>query len=374
VRYAPRVLKRFSCFLSALATLLVALLFAVPARADKVVVLPFTSPNNVPRPELEEARKWTLEAVAKSGHTFASDDEMVSVRHAIKDGTADNSEEYVAAGKVAGAAWTLTGRVERVDHPPETEPGGTEQPGYTSYRIELEACQVASGRVESLSREVLPEDAAADLQPMIALLLRPEGIANAVIPWERTGVHPKPRPQTPPPPPEPPPPTHGVRMEEERPVMREVYGRGHPVMIAASIGVTNAITRPAQARGSSWALPIGGAVGYALPDAVKGLELRAEMTGQVAGPAALAIEGGARWAVAPIPEYRLFVGPEVLLGAHIAEGADKTARFLLHGALFLAYGITENLQVEIAGDLMPAFGGSGTLLLGGGTARVAVRF
>jgi hypothetical protein len=364
---------RFSSFLFALAALVATLLVALPASADKIVVLPFTSPNNVPRPELDEARKWTLEAVPKAGHTFASDDEMVSVRRAIADGTADNSEEYVAAGKVAGAAWTLTGRVERVDHPPEKEPDGSEQPGYTSYRVELVACQVASGRVESLSREVLPEDAAADLQPVIALLVRPEGIANAIIPWERSGVHPRPRPKTPPPPPEPPPPPR-VRIEEAKPVMREVYGREHPAVIGASIGVTNALVRPSQARGTSWAMPIGGAVGYALPDAVRGLELRAQLTGQVVGPAALELSGGARWAFAPLPDLRLFVGPELLAGAHIAEGADKTGRFLLHGSLFLAVGITENLQVEIAGDLMPAFGGSGTLLLGGGTARVAVRF
>ena len=373
MRYAPRCLRTFLSFLRAFAVVAATLLFTVSAWADKVVVLPFTSPNNVSRPELDEARKWTLEAVAKAGHTFASDDEMVSVRRAIRDGTADNSEEYVAAGKVVGAAWTLTGHVERIDHPPSLESSNKEEPGYTSYRVELEACQVASGRVESLSREVLPDDAAADLQPMIALLLRPAGIANAAIPWERSGVHPKPRPKTPPPT-TPEESSTPRRFEEQKPVMREVYGQGHPAVIAASIGVTNALARPSQARGSSWALPIGGAVGYALPDSVKGLELRGQMTGQVAGPAALTIEGGARWAVAPLPDLRLFVGPEVLVGAHIAEGADKTARFLLHGSLLLALGITENLQVEVAGDLMPAFGGSGMLVLAGATARVAVRF
>ena len=37
-------------------------------------------------------------------------------------------------------------------------------------------------------------------------------------------------------------------------------------------------------------------------------------------------------------------------------------------------GVGDNLQFEIAGDLAGAFGGSGTLVLGGGTARALFRF
>jgi hypothetical protein len=121
-------------------------------------------------------------------------------------------------------------------------------------------------------------------------------------------------------------------------------------------------------------MPIGGSLGYALPDVLSGLELRANIAGQVVGPRALEVSAGARWAIAPFGGIRLFVGPELLLGGHVALGANKTTRFLAHGSAFVAYGVTENVQVEIAGDLMPAFGGTGTLLLGGGTARVAVRF
>jgi hypothetical protein len=121
-------------------------------------------------------------------------------------------------------------------------------------------------------------------------------------------------------------------------------------------------------------MPIGGSIGYALCDQVRGLELRAELTSQVVGPKAVAVAGGARYAWAPIPDVRFFLGPELLLGAHVAIGADKTTRFLMHGAAFFAYGITDMLQVEVAADLAPAFGGPGTLVLGGGTARLSVRF
>jgi hypothetical protein len=344
--------------------------FVVPAWADKVAVLPFNSPNNVSRPELEEARKWTREAVSKRSHTYATDNEMVSAEGAIKDGVADTSQEHIAAGRIAGAAWTLTGHVTRNDYPPAKLPDGKEQEGYTTYRVELEACQVSTGRVESLSREVLPDEGPNDIAEMIGLLLRPEGIGNAEIPWERSGVRrPKPRPkppEPPPPPPAPPPP--------ETPAIRHVYGEGHPLAIGASVGVTNALVRPDVARGPSWAMPIGAAVGYALPESVPGLELRGNFTGQVIGPRALELSAGARYALAPISGVRLFVGPELLLGAHVALGADKTARFLTHGAVFVALGITDNIQAEVAADLAAALGGAGTLVLGGGTARVVLRF
>ncbi|MBX3224406.1 MAG: hypothetical protein KF795_28075 [Labilithrix sp.] len=358
-------------FFLASAALVATVAFSLPAWADKIAILPFTSPNNVPRPELDEARRWTREAVTKKGHTFASDDEMVSAEAAVKDGVADTTQEYDAAGRAVSADWTLTARVERRDHPPSKLPDGTEDEGFTTYRVELEAYQVSTGRLESLSREVLPEDAADDIAEMLGLLIRPEGIANADIPWSRVGVRrPKPKPKPPPPAPPPPPPPQ----PEAPPPPRAVYGEGHPLALGASIGVTNALVRPGNARGPSWAMPIGVAVGYALPESAPGVEIRGNLTSQVIGPRALELSGGARYALAPLRGARLFVGPELLVGAHVALGADKTTRFLTHGALFLAYGITESVQAEIAGDLAAAFGGAGTLVLGGGTARAVVRF
>jgi hypothetical protein len=94
----------------------------------------------------------------------------------------------------------------------------------------------------------------------------------------------------------------------------------------------------------------------------------------VVGPRALELSAGARYALAPVPGLRLFVGPELLVGAHVALGANKVARFLAHGSAFVALGITENVQAEVAADLAAALGGAGTLVLGGATARLVVRF
>ncbi len=349
-------------------------LAAPSALADKVVVLPFSpSAQTLKKPELDEARGWTKEAVRLRGHTLPSDAEVVSAERAVADGVPDTSQEYRAAGKAAGAAWSISGHVDRVDVPAKTLPDGATEDGYTIYRVELEACQIDSGRVESLARDVDGDEAPQQIAEMLALLVRPEGIANAELPWERgprkRKPKPKPKPPEPPPkveppakvePPRPPPPVH-------------TYAEGHPLAIGLSVGVSNALARPEQARGPSWALPIGAAAGYAL-EAVPGLEIRGIFTTQVVGPRALEIAGGARYAIPVLPRYRLFVGPEALLGAHVALGADKTGRFLTHGAAFIALGIGEQAQVELAGDLAAAFGGTGTLVLGGATARALVRF
>lgn len=343
--------------------------FALPALADKIAVLPFTSGNNTAKPELEEARRWTREAVAKQKHVPATADEMVSAEAAVRDGVADTRQEYVAAGQAARAQWTLVAHVERIDHPPAKLPNGTEEEGYTTYRFELEACQVESGRVESVSREVLADESVDDIAEMLALLVRPEGIANAEIPWDRSARRPKPRPKPkeppppPPPPPAPPPPAPPV-----------VYGDKRPIALGVIAGFDAAIVRPSQARGSSAALPLGAFFGYAFAQDVPGLEARLEVTSHVVGPGAVKVAGGARYAFAPLHGARLFVGPELLLGGHITTGGDKTGRFLTQGSLFLAVGVTELLQLEAAGDIAGAFGGTGTLVLGGGSGRVTVRF
>lgn len=361
-----------------------ALLLAAPAAlADKVVVLPFSpSAQSLKKPELEEARGWAKEAVRLRGHSLPSEAEVVSAERAVTDGVADTSQEYRAAGRAAGAAWSITGHVDRVDVPAKAAPDGTSEDGYTVFRVELEVCQVESGRVETLLREVDGDEAPAQIAEMLALLVRPEGIANAELPWERRPrKKPKPKP-APPPAPEAPrqvtPPTALPLPEVPG------YGSGHPLAIGVSVGVTNALVRPDQARGPSWAMPIGGVVGYALED-VRGLELRAAFSSQVLGPEAIEIAGGARYAFMVLPMQRprlgpggtccrLFVGPELLAGAFVALGADKTARFVAHGAAFAALALGEQVQVEIAGDLAAALGGSGTLVLGGGTARALYRF
>ncbi|WP_146647555.1 hypothetical protein [Labilithrix luteola] len=343
------------------------------ALADRVAVLPFTSPKNLAKPELDEARKWTREATTMRGHTLPTDSEMLSAEMAVKDGVADTSEEYRAAGRASSSDWTVVGRLERTDVPPAKLPDGKEEAGYTVYRLELEACQVSTGRVESLARELDPDEAPTQVSEMLALLLRPEGLANADIPW-KNGQPRKPKPKPAPPPPPPPPPAPPPPPPEpEKPVVKHPYAENHPFALGASIGVSGLIAKPDEARGPSTAMPIGGVIAYAL-ESVPGLEFRAIVTSQVVGPKALIAAGGARYAIPVLPQYRIFVGPELLAGTFVSLGAEKTGRFLGDGAVFASIGIGEYVQLEIAGDIGAAFGGSGTLVLAGGTFRTLVRF
>src|SRR4051812_33693558 len=102
-------------FFFALCTFVLVLCAASSARADKVVVLPFTGQPGLAKPELDQARAWTRDAVIAKGHTPPSAGEMLSAETAVRDGTADTSSEYRAAGRAAAAQWTVTGHVDRHD-------------------------------------------------------------------------------------------------------------------------------------------------------------------------------------------------------------------------------------------------------------------
>ncbi len=358
--------------LSSLALTLAALSVSSFAWADRVAVLPFTQEAMGASADPPAARNWTQKAVALRGHALPTDAEIAKAEAAVTDGVADTSEECRAAGRAAASDWTLFGRVQKIEVPASKAPDGGEDPGYDLVRIELEACRVQSGRVESLARDVDPDEAPSEIAEMLALLLRPEGIANADIPWRRAPRKRKAKPApaappTPPSEPAPPPPA------PEAPSPDHAYAEGHPFAAGISLGVTSLLEKPDQARGPSLGMPLGAVVAYAL-ESVRGLELRGIVTSQVVGPRALVLAAGGRYAFPLLAKQRLFVGPEVLLGAHVALGADKTARFLTQGSAFAALGLGERVQLEIAGDLGAALGGSGALILGGGTVRALVRF
>ncbi len=365
-----RRLKRFSSFAIASAIFL----FGASAFADKVAVLPFTSPKSaLPKPELDQARQWTNLAVTQRGDTSPTPGELLTAEMAVKDGSPDTSDEYRAAGRASGSQWTVTGRVERIDVPASKGPDGADVEGYTIYRTELEACQVSSGRVEALTRDLDPDEAPEQIKEMLALLIRAEGLGTSDIPWTVGAPrHPKAKPKPPPPPPEPSPPPPPPP-PPAAPVVKHSYAENHPFALGVSIGLNDALSRPDKASGPSLALPLGVAFGYAI-EALPGLEARAIFNSNVVGPKAIVLGAGARYAIPVLAQYRFFVGPEAVLGTHVAIGADKTARFLAQGSAFASLGLGEYVQVEIAGDLGAALGGTGTLVLGGGTLRGMFRF
>jgi hypothetical protein len=75
----------------------------------------------------------------------------------------------IAIGKTTGADWVIEPHVASSD-------AGT--------RVELKVCQVATGRVETLARDLDPkQDPALQMREMLALMLRPQGVGDDPLPW-----------------------------------------------------------------------------------------------------------------------------------------------------------------------------------------------
>jgi hypothetical protein len=333
---------------------------ALAAPGDKVAVLPFRASGGggTTSAELDAARAATREAVTRMHDVLPSDAETVSADHAAKDGVADTSAEYRDAGRAAGAQWTVAGRVDAHG---------------TGYRLEVEACEVATGRVESLAREIDLRQAAPQISEMLALLLRPQGMGDAMPPWDQPNPAPAAAPPPTPPAPLPPAPAAPVPPTPVDLGPPPAYAENHPFALGVGgLGLT-AFARSPTARGSPAAALVTADVAYAF-DGVRGLEAIANGAVSVAGPSSLWLDAGLRYEIPIVPRARIFLGPEVAIGTFIDLGGDKDARFLLRGALPIVIGLGERVQIEAYPAIAYAAGGTVGLAFVGGGLRGVVRF
>lgn len=289
------------------------------------------------------------QAITVLKHERASADDTAKARSTARDGEPDSSSEYVAAGKSIDAQWTL------VVH-------AAPSPG---SRVELTACQVATGRTEFLARDVHGSNSAEQIGEMLQRLLRPEGIGSDEMAWK---VEPKE--------------TARVGSGEGRPAAPApglgtslgTYRGTAPLVIGAGGGAFGALVRPDNARGSSLTGNIAVHIGF-VPSVFPSLEIRLNGGASFVGPSAFHADGGARY-MAPITgasSVPMFVGPEVTLGIFRPLGGDQSARFLARAAGVLAVQVHSHMQVDVLGEFLVAPGGTGTLLLGGGTVRASLR-
>lgn len=329
------------------------------ALADRVTVLPLGG-SGATKQELDVMKEHVREAAQDKGHKLPTASEQITAEMAVKDGVADTREELTAAGRASSADWTVGGRVESRGH---------------FVRVEIEACQVSTGRVESMARNIEPTQERRKLGEMLGLLLRPEGIANAAIPWLNEAPPEPPKeapPALPPAPPAAPAPKEPLPPKEP-PGPPRVYAQNKPFAVGLGAGALAAIGRPEKASGNATTLALLGSFGYAL-DAVPGLELRGEVGGGVVAPRSVFFSAGARYAWMALPRAGLYLGPEVGLGGFFPVGGDKTGRFLLRGSPMVGLALADAFSVEAFGDVMLAPGGTGALVLVGGGARAVVRF
>ena len=114
-------------------------------------------------------------AVHALGHTTATDAEVLQGEGAA-GGLLGTSAGLVVVGKTSGSDWVIVAKVVV----PRTATAGP--------RVEIEACQVSSGRVETVARDFPAQgDDAALVREMLAVLLRPQGVGDDPLPWEKAG-------------------------------------------------------------------------------------------------------------------------------------------------------------------------------------------
>ncbi|WP_437832220.1 hypothetical protein [Sorangium sp. So ce1153] len=361
---------------------------APAALADRVAMLPARGGTDAAARGAAEAD--IARALAALGHTQAPGSAVAAALKGVADGVADTADEYRAVSAQTGAEWVLTGTVE---------------PAVTTTRVELTAYLASTGRVESVAREVDRDQSSRQTQEMLDVLLRPEGVGVGALPWER--------PVRAPPASAPPPSAGGtvvlppVPAAPEAPPAKEVmmayplgpervwpaYSGGRRLAVSASLGAAVAAARLPGASGSAASLVGAARVAYALGD--RGFELFAGGGGNLVGPFAAWLEGGARLLLTPslAPQdgawraFPLHVGPALHLGAFFRSGAgvvgpggatyrgDLEVRPVIGASLDVVLALSSSVQLEAQlGNLRWVPAGDGSLLLLGATLGAGARF
>jgi len=165
-------------------------LLSLDAVADKIATL--HARGTAPMAEKTSVRAATETGAKGLGHAAITESDVLQGEGAAGD-KAGTSEGMIAIGKTTGADWVIEPHVASSD-------AGT--------RVELKVCQVATGRVETLARDLDPkQDPAVQMREMLALMLRPQGVGDDPLPWNKktapkpppAEVLPKEKPKPPPP-------------------------------------------------------------------------------------------------------------------------------------------------------------------------------
>ncbi|UQA61286.1 hypothetical protein [Polyangium aurulentum] len=394
----------------ACALLPILLLSAAPALADRVVVLPSQGgADPAARAQLDAELIQSLTAL---GHTAVPNTETLAALARVADGSADTPEEYAIVAGATQANWVVGGRVE---------------PAVATQHVELAAYLASMQRVESVAREVNRNRSQVEVQEMVTVLLRPEGIGVGALPWEQAPAPPQPPPQqTPPPPPQqlppppppgpspwqmgatkplpqPPPPPPTVRQDQiemsyvssGKETVWPPYAAGRRIFVNANIGFASAVAQPEGATGgaSSFVGALRG--GYAVGDA--GLELFGQLGGNLSGPPALWLDAGGRWMLTPIKSrgadgrntgFAFHVGPELYAGLFMRLGAgtitgpggivyesESSAHASFGAALDAVLALSPAFRLEAQlGNLRVVPTGDGAIVTLGMTAGASLRF
>lgn len=316
---------------------------AFDALADKVATL--HARGTAPLGERTTIRTATDGGARGLGHETVAENDVLQGEGAAGD-KIGTSEGLVAVGKTTGADWVVEPHVQSSD-------AGT--------RVELKVCQVSSGRVETLARDLDPKgDPLVQMREMLALLLRPQGVGDDPLPWDAKK-----------PPPLPPEVLPKDKPKPGEPVTAPlVWGEHGKISVGASAGYGRIALRPDNAIGDRGVFTWSVAANFALPK-LRWLELTFRLHGAHGAGAAMLADVGAR-AIAP-PSGRFAFGVGGALGVFGAFGSG-IVRPAFGLDPFVSVAIVRNLQAEVAWINRLSPGEGGAILLTSAHASLLARF
>lgn len=336
--------RRVACVVAALATFV-----SAEALADKVATL--HARGAAPLGERTTLRNASDGGARSLGHETIGENDILQGEGAAGD-KIGTSEGLVAIGKVTGADWVVEPYVQSSD---------------TGTRVELKVCQVGTGRVETLARDLDPKvDPLVQMREMLALLLRPQGVGDDPLPWDQK------KPKAAPPPevlPKDKPKPTGPAAPSAPPTAWGAEGR---LSLGAAGGVGALLARPDNAVGSKalyfWALHAD----IALPEK-PWLEIVARFGGLHGPGGALGADFGARAFVRGVgtPSLALGAGATVGVFGAFASGIVRPTLALEPTA---SYALSRNVQAEVIVPLRLAPGEAGALFWTGAQVALLARF
>jgi hypothetical protein len=173
------------------------------------------------------------------------------------------------------------------------------------------------------------------------------------------------------------------------------YAAGRRFFVGVGQGFSIAAARPGPAAGDAWSIVGHARAGYAVGDL--GIELFAQLGGNLVGPRAIWIEGGARWMLTPslhrsggmLRGLSFHMGPELTVGAFgrlagpdvtAPDGTTYESESSFHPTVGVALGMALQMsplfQVEgqIGNFRWVPLGDEGSLVLLGATLGATLRF
>ena len=290
-------------------------------------------------------------ALGDLGHTTPTDAEVLQGEGAAGASIA-KSAGLVAVGKTTGAAWVVQATLT----PPVT-PGARP-------RVELSACAVDSGRVESLARDLDPKaDLVAPLREMLALLLRPQGVGDEPLPWE-TNEPGKTKGSTA---------SAGAMIGEPASLPPRRFGAEAPWSVGLGVGAFDLAHRPAGASGGRGVGAWSAVAAVTVTSRGPIVDVLARVGGLFGPGPAFRGELGAR-VLAPLGAA-VAIGGAASVGVFAGTANAKVVRPLVgvDAVLALAPSPRWQLDLDLLG-LRVAPGSDGALVFLGAEATLAVRF